>query len=563
MRIDPNNINNYLAKSTGTRNFVTKLGKTGAILPVILLEATVTGGRTYQAYKRDGFVEARERVTEESLGAVFWLFGATMFGKLIETIGNKTLKLPKEHCDVGQDALRKPVNNMFLDNPHYNKELFSKFKFGKIIASLVAACTFIGYVVPKMNQALTKKFYTNRIEPEKKLDPKMKKLYEHIHGKEININSVQNFKSAVSFKNSNSGAKNKDAALSFKSAEFFTRMAQNFEQNAIYKLLGTDVGTVSGRTLNARNDDERVEIMFRDISSIYFYCFSTGAILNFLNNHDVFKGANTKLDPETAKEVHNDLLKLMKDKKQSSEMNVNAFKEFMLGKEKDEKLYKKVFPELPPKEPKKYLFGLIKTQPSKEYRTIKLDDFKNILKANVSDNKLLNTYIERAQRMSGLQPEISVANDKKVETYRILSESQVEDILRGGEARDADFMYKHLNNRFKTKENPRALSNKYTFIPQGEIETLRKNILGYVESIITDAKNNGKDIVDWESMQKVNKRNLNRNGLYWGAGMAVSALFLSTIIPKIQYFITKMRTGKDGFPGIENMRTENQDSKKA
>ena len=80
----------YLRNSTSSmRKFVTKLDRKGAILPVLLLEATVTGGRTYQAYKRDGFVEARERVTEESLGAVFWLFGATMAGKLFDKLGQK------------------------------------------------------------------------------------------------------------------------------------------------------------------------------------------------------------------------------------------------------------------------------------------------------------------------------------------------------------------------------------------------------------------------------------------------------------------------------------------
>ena len=560
MRINTNNIDNYLAKSTGTRNFVTKLGKTGAILPVILLEATVTGGRTYQAYQRDGFVEARERVTEESLGAVFWLFGATMCGKLIEFIGNKFLKLPDRHCDVGQDALRKPVNNMFLDNPQFNKEVFSKFKFGKIITSLIAACAFIGYVVPKMNQAITKKFFTGRIEPEKKLDPKMTKLYEHIHGKDVNINAVQNFKSTVYFDNIKKSEEKNSATPSFKSAEFFTRMAQNFEQNAIYKLLGTDVGTVSGRSLNARNKDEQIEILFRDISSIYFYCFSTGHILNFLNKHDVFKGANTKIDPETAKEVHNDLVRLMKDKKQTSEMTTDAFRSFVLGSDKNEQLYQKIFPKLPPKEPQKYLFGLIKKEPDKEYRTVTLDEFKKLITENVKDKTRLNTYIERAEKMSGLQPAISIAgaDGKKSGEMKILSESQVEDILRGGEARNAEFLYKHLNNRFKTKKNPNPMSDRYTFIQQGEIESLRKNIIDYVESIITAAKDSNKNIVDWELMQKVNKRNLSRNGLYWGAGMTVSALFLSTIIPKVQYFITKMRTGKDGFPGIESMRDNNK-----
>jgi hypothetical protein len=40
----------------------------------------------------------------------------------------------------------------------------------------------------------------------------------------------------------------------------------------------------------------------------------------------------------------------------------------------------------------------------------------------------------------------------------------------------------------------------------------------------------------------------------WGSGFAVSALFLSTIIPKMQYLITKLRTGQNSFPGTEEFR---------
>ena len=62
---------NFKVKPSLLRKFVTQLDKSGAILPVVLLEGTVTGGRTYQAYKRDGIVEARERVTEEAQGSKF------------------------------------------------------------------------------------------------------------------------------------------------------------------------------------------------------------------------------------------------------------------------------------------------------------------------------------------------------------------------------------------------------------------------------------------------------------------------------------------------------------
>ena len=55
-------------------------------------------------------------------------------------------------------------------------------------------------------------------------------------------------------------------------------------------------------------------------------------------------------------------------------------------------------------------------------------------------------------------------------------------------------------------------------------------------------------------MLKMNKRNYSKYGLFMGLGMGVSALFLSTIIPKVQYYITYLRTGKNSFPGTENLQ---------
>ena len=45
------------------RKFVRGLASR-SIVPVMLLEAFVEAGRTYQAYERGGFTEARERLTE-------------------------------------------------------------------------------------------------------------------------------------------------------------------------------------------------------------------------------------------------------------------------------------------------------------------------------------------------------------------------------------------------------------------------------------------------------------------------------------------------------------------
>ena len=40
------------------------------------------------------------------------------------------------------------------------------------------------------------------------------------------------------------------------------------------------------------------------------------------------------------------------------------------------------------------------------------------------------------------------------------------------------------------------------------------------------------------------------NGLNFAAGFAVAAAFLSTFIPKFQYYVTRKTTGVDAFPGV-------------
>ena len=61
--------------------------KSDALAPIIGLEATVIGGRTYQAYRRGKWDEARERFIEETTGSIVWLFGVGVLSK----IGDKIL----------------------------------------------------------------------------------------------------------------------------------------------------------------------------------------------------------------------------------------------------------------------------------------------------------------------------------------------------------------------------------------------------------------------------------------------------------------------------------------
>ena len=105
IRIPIANTNNVIS-----RNIVKQMASDG-FLPVIALEAFVEGGRTYQAYKRGGFDEARERITEEFSGAVFWLGGVTALNALFEKLGQKILKLPNINVDIAKDGSHNPVAN--------------------------------------------------------------------------------------------------------------------------------------------------------------------------------------------------------------------------------------------------------------------------------------------------------------------------------------------------------------------------------------------------------------------------------------------------------------------
>ena len=59
------------------------------ILPVAAIEAFTTAGRVYHGYKRGGEEEGRERLREETTGAVFWLFGQKVLNSFGDFIGEK------------------------------------------------------------------------------------------------------------------------------------------------------------------------------------------------------------------------------------------------------------------------------------------------------------------------------------------------------------------------------------------------------------------------------------------------------------------------------------------
>ncbi len=509
IRIPIANTNNIMS-----RNLVKQMASDG-FLPVIALEAFVEGGRTYQAYQRGGFDEARERITEEFSGAVFWLGGVTGLNWLFEKIGQKLLKLPNKNVDIASDSVRNPLQNYLKNEKTKNgaqilEKTMAKFKFVKVISSVLIANAFIGFVLPKINQAITRSYHKEKPQ-------------DNVQNTN-NINGIQ--KDTFSLRPTISAfATDKEEKEENKKVPFgmnLLSIANKFESDRNYKLLAVDAGTASGRAYSARNNDERVEILFRDLSSIYFYMFNMANMNNWLNKIEQ-NGLGTRLDPVSAEFTTQYMNEYFKDKK-SEKVSVEEFAREFMGKNND----------IPNSLKGKFEGDKIKI--------ISLDKFKEELKTLVPEGEF-RTFEQIAEKMSELQP--------KLQGLSILTEGQVKDILNGGHINNPEFLQEFYKNRFGN-----SFMDSYSYVAQKDLDSLKKELVDYVNSIIDTARKTDAKEITTKMIRKASNNNLKMNAINWGSGFIISALFLSTVIPKLQYQITKWRTGSNEFPGTAQFREE-------
>ena len=91
--------------------FISTMTKKDNLSPIVALEGTVVLGRTYQAYKRGGRDEARERAFEEIMGSIVWLWAVKALNKVGDKILGHYLQTGNRKFDVGTDkVLRKPFD---------------------------------------------------------------------------------------------------------------------------------------------------------------------------------------------------------------------------------------------------------------------------------------------------------------------------------------------------------------------------------------------------------------------------------------------------------------------
>lgn len=514
IRIPTANVNNVMS-----RNFVKQMASDG-FLPVIALEAFVEGGRTLQAYNRGGFDEARERITEEFSGAVFWLGGVTALNWIFEKLGQKVLKLPKVNVDIASDGAHNPLGNYLkyetkTDGAKILEKTMARFKFAKVISSVLIANAFIGFVLPKINQAITRSYHKEKPQEQQPFVIKPQSSFAPRPSFDTFVNSND--------KNDSKNDNKKDISFGLN----LLSIANKFESDRNYKLLSVDAGTATGRAYSARNNDERVEILFRDLGSIYFYMFNMQNMNTWLNKLEQ-NGLGTRLDPVSADFATRYMEEYLKDKG-VDKVNTETFAKEMLGTQR----------EIPETIKAKFKGDKIKI--------INLDEFKSELPKLVSDNKVAE-FEKLVEKMSQLQPQIQGKS--------ILTQGQVQDLLNGGHINNPEFLQEFFKNRFG--EN---FMDKYKFVAQSDLDAYKKELIDYVNSIVEKAKKTNSGDITQTLLRKASSNNLKMNALNWGAGFVTSALFLSTIIPKLQYMLTKWRTGSDAFPGTAQYRE--QETKKS
>ena len=225
MRISNNNFNfkgniSKLAKPLNA--FLDK----NSTIPTLLIETGVTIGRTYEAAKKGGKKEAIERFIEQGLSAVIWLRGVQGINKIIKLIA---------------ESFKKGISQ--TDN----------FKAGNMLASLALATGFIGFVLPKINHFISDK-----------ITQKSSKKDDFKEQTTIKTQTLEEFKK-----------KNKNPSFTS-----LVSVANAFEKNNALRLFATDTGVIAGRYKNGRNKYERLEGLFRDIASIYFYLRATDDFVN-------------------------------------------------------------------------------------------------------------------------------------------------------------------------------------------------------------------------------------------------------------------------------------------
>ena len=486
-------MNSPIINTTSFVNSLSHFKNPSATLPTLIIESCCTAGRTHQSYKRGGTLEAKERFREEATSGIFWLWGVKGLNKLGDIIGEKVFKI-QDITDTGKD---------FLRDPGYSMSNSAKiFKFGKIISSVIIATGFMGFVVPKINHAIT----AQAMKKNKK-------------------NNSQNPEMSLFLNNSKNKENNRYISsdeIAFKGNESFTnflmKASYNLENNNTWRLISTDSGMIAGRVINSRHPAEALEYAFRDTSSIYFYNFATPTAIFLLNK--LFKTSD--IHPKVISQTN-------------SYLQENIAGLGLSGKELIEKIDSTI---------KDTRFNQIDF---KNQKAIELDELIGQLD-KLGFDRIKDAHIYgKANLMSTLQP--------KLRGKSVLSVEQVKDVFSQSITSEPEFLRETINKAtYGRAQNPKK------FVSAQTCQNIRESIDKYILEI---ANKNKDKIIDENLLKSSYRKALTRTAAFQALGMLFSIFGLAILIPKLQIFISQKVFGKKSFEDIANGKTTQQDGKSA
>jgi len=268
----------------------------------LLEEIPADIGRSYQGYKRGGLIEGAEKLRKEVFSAGVWLFGIPIFNFLGAKLFEIFKKIPM-NMDYSEDTIKNVINYLKTGSNPLNKNacdlkkylnnsklmeniknksldvLVNETKKAKQITSLSAIvlnCAAMGIIIPKINQAITRK-----------------KLKQNTTT--LKPTSIEEYKSKT---------KNKNNQISFsgKISNLIEEATYRTENDNKFRLIITDIPMIIGRMAVSRNPYEALETLVIDGGSIYFYNFIAGHIQKLLS-----KPMNTSLiNPIVAETIAGD-----------------------------------------------------------------------------------------------------------------------------------------------------------------------------------------------------------------------------------------------------------------
>ena len=130
----------------------------------------------------------------------------------------------------------------------------------------------------------------------------------------------------------------------------------------------------------------------------------------------------------------------------------------------------------------------------------------------------------------------------------VVTKQQIIDAINIAEINNAELLDKVFDNYTKG-----ASKDEFKFVSNKKLYSLKTDMENYVKDLCKNVKN-GK--INKEALNKYKNKNLIFSGINFASGFIIAAIFLSTLIPKFQYWYTKKTTGKDEFPGTYELEKE-------